>query len=693
MPPFPPCIDTLNNFLIMTLNTHAPINTKYLSVHPNTPWYNSALSSQKRTLRNKERIYVKYPTSLNHDTFKIYRSIYKSAMNKAKSIFYQNKINEFSRSPRHLFKLTSSLMGTSKKSQYPNIPAHILCTQFSNQLNDKTLNTLRSIAFNIATVSPLFSNYDINVFSLPLSCSFTSFFSISLTEILSLLNSVKSTSSVDPIPLSVFKKSSHFISNQLLSIYSHSLIYGIFPTSFKRSHIKLILKKNNLDTSVLTNFRPISQLSIMSKILERIVSKQIFNYLSVNNILDPHQSAFKKHHSTETALTSVLNDLLTTLDDNQCIQMVLLDLSSAFDTINHDILINRLYYLGISDAPLLWFKSYLSNRSSSVQIGESLSSPIPVTCGVPQGSVLGPLLFTLYILPLSKLIQSFPDISYHIYADDIQLYIKLPINSSPDSNLSLSNCIRHINFWLLSNFLLLNETKTELINISHSQSTFPPLSVNNSLIHPKPFIKNLGFIFDTNLNYDRHISNICKISNLHIYKIRSIRKFITKKSCSILINSLIFSRLDYCNSLLCSLPSISISKIDRIIRASTRLTFNLSYSDYTTSVSSLMSSLKWLTFKNRCLFKLLCLTHKLLLTHQPIYLYNLLDPINPLNSLRSTRTIQLKTHPYKKKIFGGRSFKCMSPINWNSIPINIRNINNHATFKTRLKLLLLRRQH
>ena len=197
--------------------------------------------------------------------------------------------------------------------------------------------------------------------------------------------------------------------------------------------------------------------------------------------------------------------------------MVLLGLSSAFDTINHDILINMLSYLGISDAPLLWFKSYLSNRSSSVQIGESLSSPIPVTCEVPQGSVLGTLLFTLYILPLSKLIQSFPDISYHIYADNIQLYIKLPINSSPDSNLSLSNCIRHINFLLLSNFLLLNETKTELINISHSQSTFPPLSVNNSLIQPKPFIKTLGFIFDTNLNYDRHISNLCKISNLHIY--------------------------------------------------------------------------------------------------------------------------------------------------------------------------------
>ena len=139
----------------------------------------------------------------------------------------------------------------------------------------------------------------------------------------------------------------------------------------------------------------------MSKILEILVSKHIFNYLSDNNILDP-QSAFKKHHSTETVQISVLNDLLTTLDDNQCIKMVLLDLSSAFDTINHGILINRLYYLGISDAPLLWFKYYLSNRSSSVQIVELLSSPIPVTCGVPQRSV--PLLFTLSILLLSKLI-------------------------------------------------------------------------------------------------------------------------------------------------------------------------------------------------------------------------------------------------------------------------------------------------
>ena len=156
-------------------------------------------------------------------------------------------------------------MGTSKKIQYPNILAHILCTQLSNQLNGNTLNTLISIALNIAAVYPLFSNYDINVFYLLLSCSFTIFFSTSLTEIVSVLISVKYTS------------------------------------------------------SILTNLRPIYQLSILSKIYERIVSKKIPNYLSVNNILDTHQSAFYKHHSTETALAHFLNELFTTL-------MVLLDI-------------------------------------------------------------------------------------------------------------------------------------------------------------------------------------------------------------------------------------------------------------------------------------------------------------------------------------------------------------------------------
>ena len=150
-------------------------------------------------------------------------------------------------------------------------------------------------------------------------------------------------------------------------------------------------------------------------------------------------------------------------------------------------------------------------------MGESLSSLIPITCGVPQGSVISPLLFTLYIFPLYKIIQSFSDIDYTIYVDDIQLYIKLSIISSLDYNLPLSKCIGHIRFWILKHFLLLNETKTELIDISHFQYTLTPLSVNNTLIYPKPFITNLRFIFDTNLNYDKNIYIIYVNYLIYIY--------------------------------------------------------------------------------------------------------------------------------------------------------------------------------
>ena len=198
-------------------------------------------------------------------------------------------------------------------------------------------------------------------------------------------------------------------------------------SSLKYAIIKPILKKSYLDPDVLTNYRPISQLPILSKIMERVVSRQLINYLENNNQLDYFQSAYRKSFSTETALTHITDLIQNSLDSSHCVQLLLIDLSSSFDMLNHSILINRIIELGIEGSPLKWLMSFITDRTSSVKINDFISPPTNILKGVPQGSVLGPLLFSIYLRPISNIIRKYPNIYYHIYADDIQILLKLTL--------------------------------------------------------------------------------------------------------------------------------------------------------------------------------------------------------------------------------------------------------------------------
>ena len=175
------------------------------------------------------------------------------------------------------------------------------------------------------------------------------------------------------------------------------------------------------------------------------MAKQLNNYLLHFNILDPKQSGFRQFHSTETILIYLTDDILWTLDHNKNIQLLLLNLSSAFDTINYDLLIDRLKMSGLSDTVLLWFISYLQNRYFSININNEYLSKKILCHDVPQGSVLGPILFSIYLLPLIAIFHQFPDINYHFYADDLQIYIELPLHAIPSDNYSLLNCFNNLN--------------------------------------------------------------------------------------------------------------------------------------------------------------------------------------------------------------------------------------------------------
>lgn len=227
------------------------------------------------------------------------------------------------------------------------------------------------------------------------------------------------TCPLDPIPSSLLQTISGDLLPYLTSLINSSLTAGYVPSVFKRARVAPLLKKPTLDPSDVNNYRPVSLLSFLSKTLERAVLGQLYRYLSQNDLLDPNQSGFKTSHSTETALLCITEALRTAKANSLSSALILLDLSAAFDTVNHQILLSTLSELGISGAAHAWIASYLTGRSYQVAWRESVSSPRALTTGVPQGSVLGPLLFSLYTKSLGSVITSH-GLSYHCYADDTQ---------------------------------------------------------------------------------------------------------------------------------------------------------------------------------------------------------------------------------------------------------------------------------
>uniref|UniRef100_A0A672JBF0 Reverse transcriptase domain-containing protein n=1 Tax=Salarias fasciatus TaxID=181472 RepID=A0A672JBF0_SALFA len=221
-------------------------------------------------------------------------------------------------------------------------------------------------------------------------------------------------------------------------------------------------KKPNLDPDILANYRPISNLPFISKVLEKVVVKQLYRHLQDNSLFEKFQSGYRAYHSTETALVKVTNDLLLAADAGLVSILVLRDLSAAFDTIDHNILLQRLECeVGIRGKAFCWFKSYLSNRYQFVHVNQQSSPCSQVSYGVPQGSVLGPILFLLYMLPLGNIIRSH-DINFHCYADDTQLYLSMKPDQTNQID-RLSDCIREIKTWMTTNYLRLNPGKTEVI--------------------------------------------------------------------------------------------------------------------------------------------------------------------------------------------------------------------------------------
>ena len=309
-----------------------------------------------------------------------------------------------------------------------------------------------------------------------------------------------------------------------------SLSSGEMPNNLEEAILTLLIKNICLDPEIFNNFRPISNLTFISKLIEKIVAKRLNKHMIMNNLHEIMQSSYKEHHSTETALTCVQDDFLRAIDDKKSVLLLMLDLSAAFDTVDHTILVNRLRdRLGISGMALRWFQSYLTNRKYCVQLNNVASEFTNLDCGVPQGSVLGPILFTVYTLPLGDIIRRH-EIPFHLYADDSQKYAVFELQQYQNTVSKIELLVTDIRAWYSANMLKCNDPKTDMMVISSKHSPindFIPLKVGDHFISAAPKLKNLGVIMDKHLSMTAHISNIVRTAFFKIREISYYRKFLT----------------------------------------------------------------------------------------------------------------------------------------------------------------------
>ena len=396
------------------------------------------------------------------------------------------------------------------------------------------------------------------------------------------------------------------------------------------------------------------------------------------------QSAYRKFHSSETALLYVQNDILASLDAGHSTALLLLDLSAAFDTIDHSILIHRLqHWFGISSTALNLLSSFLSDRFQTVITPTSKSNPVLLEYGVPQGSVLGPLLYSLYTTPLHSIISKYPGLRCHFYADDTQIYLSFSPELASSAFTSIETCIKDIFTWMIGNKLSVNPDKTEYL-LFNSKNINVPVSINLNLntISPSECAKNLGVIFQSDMSMDKHISSVVKTCFHQLREFRHIRSFIPKSAAIIFANAFIHSRIDYCNSLFYGLPKYSINRLQKIQNSVARIVTRTSRSSHITPV---LKSLHWLPVQYRINFKLCCITHRALSLKEPYYLNSLL--INRLNShsLRSSSFNPLTLPIFNKKSNGFRSFAHAAPFLWNHLPNTVRSAPTYLSFRKSLK--------